>query len=497
MDYGWIIFLVFLVISIIVVVVLIFFNQFNPYIPPSTSAINTETMEQLYVINSPWGWDLNNNSIPVEGDSGKCNVYTFKATSQFTPATFSFDSMKTCIANGTCSFTSSDLSTCIDEDQLFASQRQHLCRGNTGATIDSNVTDQSATITSGSCLQQNGEIVGPGTIERYYTKCFPEIPESSSINTTNNNNKCLGSLALLGFNVKQGVIGPSIFNNAVCMSTPEYNYSNGTYSNLSPVKQAPCSIQTSYGGYPSELFRIERASFNGLTFTFDQAGSFCKIIHRPTNYLLSPVLTNNVPTEGGLLELIPINNVKNFGYIWLFSENVSFNSNGINISANSQLVYISDPGNLPSTQDLKLYLDYMEKKYVVKIDIIDSNLPKPTQPSLYDIIIGPVLQPSTQNNVDIFDFGSLFPVTNVNENDLYSSMNIPRPSTPSPAPGKPTEIKIPVLVPNPNGNLKMGKFLTYNRYGLYDSNEINMNTVTYLNYGLLPMILLNPSNFFN
>uniref|UniRef100_A0A6C0AEF8 Uncharacterized protein n=1 Tax=viral metagenome TaxID=1070528 RepID=A0A6C0AEF8_9ZZZZ len=453
MDYGWIIFLVFLVISIIIIVILIVFNQFNPYIPPSTSAINTETMEQLYVINSPWGWDnKGNNSIPVEGDSGKCNVYTFKATSQFTPATFSFDSMKTCVANSTCTFTSSDSSTCIDEDQLFASQRQHLCRGNTGATIDNQVTDQSATITSGSCLQQDGIIVGVGTVEKYYTKCFPQTSESSTINTTNNNNKCLGSLGLIGFNITQGVIGPSIFNNAVCMSTPEYTYSNGTYSNLSPVKQAPCSIQTSYGGYPSELFRIERASFNGLTFTFDQAGSFCKIIHRPTNYLLSPV---GLPTEGGLLELIPINNIKNSGYVWLFSENVSFNANGIDISANTQLVYIPDPKNVPSTQDLNIYLSYMMQQFTVTIDIIASNPPgRPRAPA--------TINPGISNTI----------VVNPPSQSQTKS-------------------------PNPNGNLKMGKFLTYNKYSSYDSNLINMNTVTYLNYGLLPMLLSNPSNFFD
>jgi hypothetical protein len=339
-------------IIIIIVVLLAVFKLYKPYTPPT---VDTTIFNNQYQINSPWS-----SSTPVFGIDGQCNVYTFISNNKYAPANISFSNINSCSSSGCLSGTcgcSNPLSnqTCVDDDQVFAIKQTHSCMGDPDLSVR----------TSGQCIKQNGNLVNKNEVEIYYARCTPKV-QSSDITSTSasqttdsdtNNTRCPGSLSLLAFNVNQSIIGPDIFKNALCMSTPNYTQSTNSYgkviySNLTPLKQTVCDMTLSYNGYPSELFRIERSDWDGRKFNSNQNGRFAKITHRPTGFSVSPTFQSNgiTPITKGNLQLIDTslasstNISSSTGYWWLLVDGLS---NG-NLVSESQIIYVADPTKVPN-----------------------------------------------------------------------------------------------------------------------------------------------------
>lgn len=333
---------------IIIVIILAVLKSYDPYVAPS---INTEMFNHQYQINSPWS-----QSTPVFGIDGQCNVYTFASNDKYSPANISFSNINSCSESGCFSGDcgcSKPLSNqiCIDDDQVFAIKQTHSCMGDPGLSVR----------TSGQCVKQDGNLANKNEVEIYYAKCIPNqesVSQSAAganqtTNADSNNTRCPGSLSLIAFNMDQSTIGPDIFRNALCMSTPEYtqisnNYGKVVYSNIAPLKQIQCDMSLSYNGYPRELFRIERADFDGRRFNANQNGRFAKITHRPTGYSVGPTFSTNgiTPVEDADLQLIDIttNEIKNGGFWWLL---VNPLTNG-NLASESQIIYVPDASKVPN-----------------------------------------------------------------------------------------------------------------------------------------------------
>ena len=566
MNGALIALIVFIVLLIILLTIfLIFYNKgvYKPYSPPT---IDSSAMSQIYQINSPWGWSEGATSAPVPGTTGDCNIYTFVAKNSYTPANITFNDLKTCQTNNTCvgsNLITPNYSMCIDEDQVFATQRQHICQGNTGLTINNTTTDQAATITSGKCLQQNGNLANPGDIEIYYQRCAPidnkvltkvGTVTTSTVKGGTNNFKCPGSLSIIAFNVEQGKLGPSIFNNAVCMSTPKYNLeisyikqnatvitppvvittntditgtptiiskpitlpgttTSGTttpgsttspitpsvipstsstqlstdtiiesavFTNLTPLTQEKCDIQASYNNYPSQLFRIERASYDGVKFTTDPKGIFARIIHRPSNYLVSP--SSNLETggttatdtySGSTLGLTPIGKtVLTSGYWWVLVPAL--------VSPLQTPTYIANtPTITPSSGTLT---DKQKAKYGIPIDT-----PVPGQASSLHLnsfpqivyVNNPNLVPSISDPTKIWNF-------------VISKFSIQIESTQS----KVVDSNgLKPMIPTVGGILKMGLYLVYDPANYNYEGKEKINSTQYLDYAILPLIMTDPSSY--
>lgn len=340
------------VVLIILVVTLIVAKKYVVYAPP---VADPSKMAAQYHVNSAWGWGADGRSAPapVPGIEGKCNVYTFTSSEQYAPAIATFSDINTCVGNtgacasGTCSCSSpSGDQSCIDDDQLFAARYQHRCMGDMGYLLK----------TSGKCLQQNGQLADKGTVEQYFTVCSLKGGGDGSV-AAKNTTRCQGSLSLVAFNVSQGSVGRGIFAGAVCMSTPQYTTSKSAsgavvYSGLGPLTQEICDMSASYNSYPSQLFRVERATFDGVKFTNTDSGPFVRMIHRPTGYSVSPTLSAaGIPT--GNLELVPTK-----GFQWALLPQIK-DPDGSGNGSRPQIIYIPDASKYPGpslTPKLKAYL---------------------------------------------------------------------------------------------------------------------------------------------
>ncbi len=281
-----------------------------------------------FTINSPWGWEGKTESAPVDGVEGECNVYTFVSSDPYSPASITFNDLNSCLEDGTCSISESQ--TCVDDDQIFAIKRKHRCLGK-----------ENASITSDYCLQQNGLVVPKGTIEEYYQKC-----KFKKDTNTSNTGKCPGALSLISFNIDQTKTGVEIFDGAMCLETPKFLKDGNEYKNLSPFFQNVCNMSATYtppGGdpIPSQLFRVERADFDGFQFNPNQNGIYARIIHRPTNYAVTP--TQSFDQN---LELKPLGERK--GYYWALIPALSDPDITTYKKSPPQIAYIPDPSLFPS-----------------------------------------------------------------------------------------------------------------------------------------------------
>jgi len=256
-----------------------------------------------------------------------------------------------CLNNKTC--YASTVQSCINPDQISAQKVQHTCTGQ-------NIVGQS----SGNCLQQNGEKVPEGTIEKYYTKCGAV-------------DQCAGALSLVGFNFNKGS-GFNIFSGSVCMKTPLYTKnSEDNYTNLSPIKQSSCSLTDIYNGIPSQLFNLERAKFSGGKFTSSFNGEYYRIIHRPTGYYVSPELVSTTSRKTYVeanLELKKINST-NDGYFWYYLEEIKHpDPRFSNLTSIPQFIYIDDMTRFKTKIDLYSYLtDNVNPVYGMQPELIVEN----------------------------------------------------------------------------------------------------------------------------
>ena len=421
-------------ITFIIIIGLIFFNAFAPYKAPEN---NITTDYQNYLIPSPWSSPPSPSSNQV---NNLCNTYTYIGNTNFYPPNVKFANIITCTnINGcvgnscTCTIKSSNSLNCIDSDQLFAKEVSHTCVAfGEGAEVPNNTNE---------CLQTNGEIVPVGTVETYFAKCGETTSQSTQETISDINqitdNYCFGAISIFVFNMGPGT-GTQVFENALCFESKNWTESNGTYLNLSPIKLNTCNTTNTYMNFPSQLFRMQRASYSG-TFKQTTSGSFCRIQQRPSNYYFYPNL------DTGSLSPIPLSNIllQNITddtktYCWYLLPNIPVQmyvtgTQTLYLSARQQLIYVpSDKAStVPASNNYFKLLQYIMTNNVYSI-----------QPQLYI------------------------------EGGKYILAN--------------------------NGNLILDKVLVYNNSesatSLNNSKCIAC-TINYLDYAILPVIIKNPDEY--
>lgn len=311
-------FYVFLGILILIIISIILLYYFNTFTPPKIQQSSTDLDLK---IPAPWS-----HPNPVQQNAGKCLVYTFATTDKYVPVTAKFSLLNSCITNGTC--FSSPQQDCIDPDQLMAQKMVHVCTGN-----------ELTNLTSSYCLKQDGKKAKLGEVEEYYQKCGTNEEKQIIY--------CKGSLSLLTFNLDQGKSGPNVFDNAHCMSVPLYNIdSKGNYQNIIGVKSSVCNSAELYDNFPAQLFRIERASFDGKNFIINSSGQFAKIIHRKSGYVLAP-------TSDYRLQFIKSGqNYQKSGYWWVLLDSLRYD----NYYSPPQIIYFPDPTIMPTQSGFLTFL---------------------------------------------------------------------------------------------------------------------------------------------
>lgn len=367
--------LIFLLILFIIIVIFIVLGVFKNYEPPESSI---ESMQYEYYIPSVWSytdpWDTTikegdqKSTNPVYGIDGLKNVYTFISNIPYTPPTFKFTDIITCsninsCANGSCICSTPTTSqTCIDSDQLFAQKLEHICYGFPEYINNENQIDE--------CLQNNGLLVPIGTIEQFYSPCSDE---SKSSNTTQQQSigsvesipdvNCFGSISILIFNLGSGV-GSTVFQNSQCFDSSSWSVSNGEYYNIANIKSSECNTTKTHNGYPSQLFRVQRASYSG-SFKQSQSGSFCRIVQRPSEYFLYPFIEsgNTIPIKGSSIILTNTISV-NETYCWFMVPAIPVNYYLINneyiyTSSKQQIIYVKNPNDIPQTNNYNDLVQYI------------------------------------------------------------------------------------------------------------------------------------------
>lgn len=294
-----------LIIFIVFIIVISILYSYNFFTPKKTSPSNTTE------INTPSPWI---GSEPVSGVEGICRTYTFLSNDNFVPVVTRYSDIQKCVDDKTC--IPNTLQECIDPDQLNAQKIEHICSGN-----------ELTNLTQKNCLQQDGSIVGLGTIEKYYGTC-----EKKEL--------CKGTLSLIYFNTTNN------FKDAVCMS----------YSN-SGMKKNKCSSTELYDNFPAQLFRIERAYFDGKNFVSNSNGQFARIIYRKNGYVL-------YPTSDYRLTFIKSSDYYlNQGYWWVLFQDIVYND----FKSPSQIVYSPDPTKVPSTSNTKEIVNYINNNDLYSI----------------------------------------------------------------------------------------------------------------------------------
>ena len=321
-------FIICIFILLIIIITLIYNNFYVPYIPPTPLIPNIIPL-------SPWS-----KPTPVDGIYGKCNVYTFISKIPYIPVVIKFNDVSEKIPISS--------STCVDDDQIFASKNRHTCQS-LGDSI----------IVTGQCLQQDGKLVDKGTIEEYFQTCTPPGVKTGETTASTNNHRCNGSISLIAFNINQKTKGVDIFNGAMCMS------SSLTIDQPILVLQQPCDTTSSYLSYPTQLFRVVRAIYKNKKFVIDQGGIFCQIVQRPSNHILAPTFTT-----GGLPILgEPLRFINSEAFWWVL---VGAMSDPVIGNSQPQIVFIKNAGTLPLSAEKKKLFEYLidPKNNIMSIQMV-------------------------------------------------------------------------------------------------------------------------------
>ena len=373
----------FLFILFIVIILLLLFvgayvsaGKIEPYTPPPP---DYSQMSEEFVVYAPWGWDDitqpdARSAVPVDSPDGVCSSFTFISNERFQPATVNMSSLQTCSSSGCVSANCScfpSASQCVDVDQVMGIKMMHKCM---------DLPEGSVLKTNGQCVTQNGALVDIGYIEEFYQTCgeSSEATEttysSQSTTTVSATNYCSGTIGLVTFGV-EGSGGEEIFNNAVCLSTPHYTttvQNNAyVYSGLTPLYQGVCDMRTSYNSIPSQLFRVQRANYDGYSLKESSTGQFARIIHRPTQYVVYPTFNETgLLVDGNYLTLVdPATITHTNGYVWLLVNQIK----NEDLVAPAQIVYCSDYTTAPNINDTAGMWDYCQDKFSIQPQLATSN----------------------------------------------------------------------------------------------------------------------------
>jgi hypothetical protein len=190
------------------------------------------------------------------------------------------------------------------------------------------------------------------------------VPPPGTPVTVDTSNRCAGSLSLFAFGTSNNAAGPTYLaaGAAWCLHEPNYTVPSTI---TGPPFTAICNISDAYSGYPSQLFRLYRADWDGHTYKPNQSGMFARILHRPTGLYLGPslesengVLNPRAPISGANLRLTSGTLIAQ-GYWWILVPQINDPTYTPPIEGTSkpyylgrpQIAYVPDPAVLPASTD--------------------------------------------------------------------------------------------------------------------------------------------------
>jgi hypothetical protein len=212
-------------------------------------------------------------------------------------------------------------STCTDDDQVLAQKLYHICKYG-------EFQDTPASQFKGCPKIDGGNTKIDGYYEEFFNVCGKPTAKSAGAGqisevTADNSTRCPGSVGLIMFNYQSSVDG------AICLREPVYT-TDGTNIIIDP--KAPltiakrnngpptppvggglflnpsgggCSIAETQNGFPSQLFRVVRHTFDTINFKVDNNGNWINIVHRPTGKYVAPYTLSDDPTKALVSKFIP------------------------------------------------------------------------------------------------------------------------------------------------------------------------------------------------
>jgi hypothetical protein len=290
---------------LILVVIIPMIGYFSGVWKPVTlNQVTIAQESQSYNIPSAWS-----TAKPV-GDS-TCQVYTFISNNGNIPQP-SISS----IGNGSNQIQPIN-GTCIDDDQVFAQKMFHVCKYGEFQDIPSTQFNGCPKI-EGVFTKLNGyyeeffNICGkPTSTKRVGAGQFSDI-------TADTSTRCPGSIGLVMFNYQSSVKG------GICLREPQYIVDgeniimdpdasltvarlNGgpTNGGVYPDPALGCNIAETQNGFPSQLFRVIRHSYDGKSFKIDNTSNWVNIVHRPTGKYVAPYTLSADKTKALVTNFIP------------------------------------------------------------------------------------------------------------------------------------------------------------------------------------------------
>ena len=240
------------IISIVIILLVSYYtNMWNFYQLP---AADIDKMIASHNIPSIWSQSVN------AGDS-VCRTYTFISENGEIPR----PNIRTLdYANSSTSLQQ----TCVDDDQLLAVKRAHVCR-------HGNFTDIPVGQFRGCPLRRGGHTQVNGFYEEYYESCATTNASSDNV-TSSNSNRCNGSIGLLTYNFT------SSLSTALCIQ------SSGT--NVRSVNG--CNIASRENEFPNQLFRVVNYIYDTSSgrnrLVQNNSGRWISIVNRITNTCIAP-----------------------------------------------------------------------------------------------------------------------------------------------------------------------------------------------------------------
>lgn len=290
-----------LIIITIIPLVVFYLGAFRP------ATLNTQVIDNAstsYEIPSAW-----TKAQPAR--NSPCQIYTFISTNNSIaqPSVEQLNLGNTSIQpiNG----------NCTDDDQIFAQKLFHICKY--GEFQDIPVAQFKG------CPKIDGTFTKlDGYYEEFYNICGNPPPKSSggigsgSTVTADTSTRCAGAVGLIMWNYQSSIDG------AICLREPTYTTDGsniiidpkasltvarlnaGSNTGIYPNPALGCNIGETQNGFPSQLFRVVRHTFDSINFKVDNSGNWINIVHRPTGKYVAPYTLNEDGTSASVAKFIPI-----------------------------------------------------------------------------------------------------------------------------------------------------------------------------------------------
>lgn len=264
---------------------------------------------------------------------GPCGPYVFSSPSARRAPFVSMSALQNCGQPGSLCHQVPDREGCIDDDELYAQYVIHGCAG-----------QQNFGLATGSdCRDVGGNLVPPQTATRFYDMCQPGVTPSAISHQVSQTPFCKANISF----IRQGT---------TCLVAPPYTINAaGIYHALGPITFAGCSASVqSPDGWPSQIWRLWFADWNGSTMIGNYNGPFVRVYHRGSGQVLAPQLTIAGAVIPGPPVLVPSDVAPSNGYCWFINPSLRQLVPGPGTPPSigavlPQLVYIFNPDILPKT----------------------------------------------------------------------------------------------------------------------------------------------------